>query len=483
MNYSLQPYAIQTIQNAQYLIQPPQQIQSQSGIIQANNYPHQQIFLQALPQQYSAGTLIPESAQTFRTTNQQLTSPGHIHHISPFVYPQNLNYIKLDAFPPMSAQQDQKIQFVQKIIPQASVHTPMIIHSQTIACSRNKSLADDHHFSQTTQFNDHPRDDPFRTDHHQFIPATQDKFYKLSNQNIIAQQIPIFSKQDQNPSLQNQSDQDLGLIFNDIISNLSDEDDFLRPLKFKLHTLSNKNLRYEVIYKNLLRDLRKFYLEDFNEFTQFPKKKKKFDHHLLIECLKLYVVEKNILDCAPFPGQLIGTTVDKIIFSLGSLIYPKEMIKYYLPEFQDEELKDIKTDSKDRPQKARKIINVYHYLYRFSLNRLNRFVNDPSMIKIFWYYFNQAGHRRIECSNTMRKYRDAYLEASENLKNFDYFNNIIKQSLKIRLFLRYKIFGRIPASARYKEVLVISIQNNVQLLSLSLNVKSRLQFLMGVRHP
>jgi hypothetical protein len=33
----------------------------------------------------------------------------------------------------------------------------------------------------------------------------------------------------------------------------------LKPLQFKLINLMNSSLRYEVIYKNLLRDLRKFY--------------------------------------------------------------------------------------------------------------------------------------------------------------------------------------------------------------------------------
>jgi len=51
-------------------------------------------------------------------------------------------------------------------------------------------------------------------------------------------------------------------------------------------------------------------------------------------------------------------------------------------------LKDIKTDFKDKPPKARKVISIYHYLYRFSLNRLNRFINDPSLVKICWFYFN-----------------------------------------------------------------------------------------------
>lgn len=134
--------------------------------------------------------------------------------------------------------------------------------------------------------------------------------------------------------------------------------------------------------------MRKFYLEDFNESTEYLKKKKKNDNNFIIECLRAYVVDKNIIDTHPFPGRIIGTNEDKIVFCLGSLIYPKEMIKCYIPDFEEEELKDIKTDSKDKPLKARKIISIYHYLYRFSLNRLNRFVNDPSMIKICWYYFN-----------------------------------------------------------------------------------------------
>lgn len=176
-----------------------------------------------------------------------------------------------------------------------------------------------------------------------------------------------------------------------------------------------------MIYKNLLRDLRKFYLEDFNDATEYFKRRKRREPSFLIECLRAYVIERNIIDCEPFEGKLIGTTAEKIAFCLGSLIYPKEMIKCFIPDYDDDELRDIKTDSKDKPSKARKIIGIYHYLYRFSLNRLNKFVNDPSMVKLCWFYFNQAGYRRIERSNTMRKYRDAYFEAADNLKNYEYF--------------------------------------------------------------
>ena len=35
-------------------------------------------------------------------------------------------------------------------------------------------------------------------------------------------------------------------------------------MKFKLSQLKTTSIRYEVIYKNLVRDLRKYYSQDFN---------------------------------------------------------------------------------------------------------------------------------------------------------------------------------------------------------------------------
>jgi hypothetical protein len=104
-------------------------------------------------------------------------------------------------------------------------------------------------------------------------------------------------------------------------------------LKFKLHALQNKTLRYEVIYKNLLRDLRKFYLKDFNDATEYFKKRTRNDYSFLLDCLKAYVIEKDVIDCQPFQGKVIGTSVEKISFCLGSLIYPREMIKSFMPDF------------------------------------------------------------------------------------------------------------------------------------------------------
>jgi hypothetical protein len=37
----------------------------------------------------------------------------------------------------------------------------------------------------------------------------------------------------------------------------------MNAVKFKLNNLRSTTIRYEVIYKNLVRDLRKFYSQDF----------------------------------------------------------------------------------------------------------------------------------------------------------------------------------------------------------------------------
>ena len=48
----------------------------------------------------------------------------------------------------------------------------------------------------------------------------------------------------------------------------------LNAVKFKLNHLYSTTIRYEVIYKNLLRDLRKYFSIDFNRVTEYSKKRK-----------------------------------------------------------------------------------------------------------------------------------------------------------------------------------------------------------------
>ena len=49
----------------------------------------------------------------------------------------------------------------------------------------------------------------------------------------------------------------------------------MNAAKFKLTQLKNYSIRYEVIYKNLVRDLRKYITESFYSLTGYMKKKKR----------------------------------------------------------------------------------------------------------------------------------------------------------------------------------------------------------------
>lgn len=98
----------------------------------------------------------------------------------------------------------------------------------------------------------------------------------------------------------------------------------MNAIKFKLTKLNNSNIRYEVIYKNLIRDVRKFFSLDFNEKTDFIKSKRKNTSVRMIDCLKNY-----ILVTMSEMGEKMGIPLETLVFYLGALIYPKEMLKIY----------------------------------------------------------------------------------------------------------------------------------------------------------
>ena len=58
-------------------------------------------------------------------------------------------------------------------------------------------------------------------------------------------------------------------------------------VKFKLSQLKTTNIRYEVIYKNLVRDLRKYYSQDFNQMKM--KRIKKLEPSNFTEVLEGYI--------------------------------------------------------------------------------------------------------------------------------------------------------------------------------------------------
>jgi len=146
-------------------------------------------------------------------------------------------------------------------------------------------------------------------------------------------------------------------------------------IKFKLHRLYSNTIRYEVIYKNLLRDARKFFSNDFNEVTDYIHKKRKNPDSFFFDCLRAYVETRFGKTYAK-----LGVSQDLLITHLGSLIYPKEMLRCCSNSFADRQ----------------SIFKIYHSLYKFSLERLQKFINNPSLIFLFLQYLRLTGKGRIQ---------------------------------------------------------------------------------------
>jgi hypothetical protein len=64
---------------------------------------------------------------------------------------------------------------------------------------------------------------------------------------------------------------------------------------------------------------------------------------------------------------------------------------------------------------GKKIIKIYHYMYRFSINKLHQFKRDSVLINLFDFYFQNYGSMRIRESKTMRTIPETYREAALNI--------------------------------------------------------------------
>jgi len=90
--------------------------------------------------------------------------------------------------------------------------------------------------------------------------------------------------------------------------------------------------------------------------------------------------------------------VKSLVQHLGALIYPKDMLKYY---------------QQNAKEQRAQTIQIYHYLYKFSLQRLQCFIENKALIFLFAYYVAMNGNKRIMKSQNMLKHRDAYVEAAQ----------------------------------------------------------------------
>jgi len=81
------------------------------------------------------------------------------------------------------------------------------------------------------------------------------------------------------------------------------------------------------------------------------------------------------------------------------------MLKLFDPSYHRKKARILRRDISDEwGQDGQRVIKVYHYLYRFSIDRLYTFREDHLMMILFRYYVDRYLIRRIEENSVMKKY-------------------------------------------------------------------------------
>ena len=88
-------------------------------------------------------------------------------------------------------------------------------------------------------------------------------------------------------------------------------------------------------------------------------------------------------------------SLEEVEFTLGSIIQPIEMLKNL---------------SNDALKKA-KVIKIYNYLYKFSLERLSQLLHNKTIVYLLHKYIEINTLNRIRNCHNLNKYGDAYIEA------------------------------------------------------------------------
>ena len=71
--------------------------------------------------------------------------------------------------------------------------------------------------------------------------------------------------------------------------------------------------------------------------------------------------------------------------------------------------------SNSDPNAKLKVVKIFNYMYKFSLERLQHFLNNESLYLLLCEYMRANKFGRIQGSLNMRKYSFAYYEACNKM--------------------------------------------------------------------
>ena len=160
----------------------------------------------------------------------------------------------------------------------------------------------------------------------------------------------------------------------------------------------------------------------------------------MFEAFALQIFGKDRLD-------RIGVSVKEIGFCLGSLIKPKFMLQ------QPSDNKLINEAS---------VANIYFYLYKFSLQRLQQFLESKSMTLLLAYYFLEGKHDRIKLSPSMARNEVAYYEAQKIMLKNNCLSGVLEQEFNLSVIRSFKAKQKVTKKSKWwKRILSFSIILNL----------------------
>ena len=153
--------------------------------------------------------------------------------------------------------------------------------------------------------------------------------------------------------------------------------------------------RCDVVYKTILRDLRRYLLNDFNARTNFQKRKRYRPELFFQEQMLRYVSEH--MGCS-------GVDEKTMFFYISSLLYPKHLRTSALWNERGE----FGTSFNENAFENEAFLN--ERLYNFSLEKLEVLMKDKYVATLFLFYA-QHEHKHIESHKTMSLCKQSYRTA------------------------------------------------------------------------
>lgn len=175
---------------------------------------------------------------------------------------------------------------------------------------------------------------------------------------------------------------------------------------------SQFSTRCDVVYKKLLRDFRRKLMTEFNSETNFVKNKRFKDDNYIFECLvefvtisipKIYKVPLSSLGMDSLPE------IEKAAITLGSLLYPKDMVKLAHSD-------RVRANFPDDSERLSYTTKFHEALYSFSMQRITEFLKNR-YICFFLYLFIGTIHSRKNVQEIMSIFEKSYSKALGILSN------------------------------------------------------------------